>query len=333
LRLGALASPGEVSMSFKRGQLRYFVAVAEAGQITRAAEKLHLAQPALSQTIAQLEYELGIKLLERHARGVTLTPAGEVFLVKARAAVSATDDVALTARSLARAAKNAMTVGFVGVPPSAKAPQLFTAFTDAYPEAELSFRELGFPQISTAAWLEEVDVALCFSPTPHRGVGVEVLRAEPRIVIASDKHRLARHGELAVAEVLDETFLGCHPAVEPAWAGFWRLDDHRGAPAAHVTADRALNAWEMVALAASGHAITTVAASNTATVPRIVAGVTAIPLRDAHPALLSLVWRKDYSNPLVDALIATARELAEAGASASRAGVRLEGMGAGAPRD
>ena len=305
-------------MPFKRGQLRYFIAVAEEGQITRAAGKLHLAQPALSQTIAQLEDELGIKLLERHARGVTLTPAGEVFLVKARAAVAASNEVALTARSLARAARNAMAVGFVGIPPSAKAPQLFTAFTDAHPEAELSFRELGFPRGSTAAWLEEVDVALCFSPTPHPGVGVEVLRAEPRIVLASEKHPLARRSELSVAEVLDETFLGCHPTVEPSWAGFWRLDDHRGGPAPHVTADRALNAWEMVALAATGHAITTVAASNMATVPKMVAGVAAIPLRDAHPALLCLVWRKDYRNPLIKPLVAVARSLAEARSTPSR---------------
>src|SRR5262249_3964893 len=163
-------------------------------------------------TIAQLEDELGIKLLERHARGVTLTPAGEVFLVKARAAVAATSEVAVTARSLARAARNAMAVGFVGIPPSAKAPRLFTAFTDAHPEAEWSFRELGFPRGSTATWLEEVDVALCFSPTPHPRVGVEVLRAEPRIVLTAQKHPLAARSELSVAEVLDGTFLGSHPA-------------------------------------------------------------------------------------------------------------------------
>jgi DNA-binding transcriptional LysR family regulator len=66
-------------MSFKRGHLLYYVTVAEAGQITRAARRLHVAQPALSRAITQLESDLGFKLLERHARGVTLTPAGEAF--------------------------------------------------------------------------------------------------------------------------------------------------------------------------------------------------------------------------------------------------------------
>jgi LysR family nitrogen assimilation transcriptional regulator len=63
-------------MSFRRGHLRYFVTVVEERQITRAAAKLHIAQPALSHAMAQLEAELGVQLLERHARGVTPTAAG-----------------------------------------------------------------------------------------------------------------------------------------------------------------------------------------------------------------------------------------------------------------
>ena len=76
------------TMAFNRDHLRYFVAVADEGQITQAARRLFMAQPALSQAISQLETELGLKLLDRHARGVTLTDAGETFLEKARAAVA-----------------------------------------------------------------------------------------------------------------------------------------------------------------------------------------------------------------------------------------------------
>ena len=124
-------------MPFRRGQLRYFVTVAEEGQMTRAAVKLHLAQPALSHAIAQLESELGIKLLERHARGVTLTPDGETFLVQARLAVAALEDAALTAQSLAHAAKGTIEVGFMGSPPTLHAAELFAAFHTARPEAQL----------------------------------------------------------------------------------------------------------------------------------------------------------------------------------------------------
>src|SRR5205823_11580748 len=98
-------APGDASVPFKRGQLRYFVTVADEGQMTRAARKLHVAQPALSHAIAQLEAELGIELLQRHARGVSLTPAGEAFLVKARTALAAGTEAEQTAKSLARAAR------------------------------------------------------------------------------------------------------------------------------------------------------------------------------------------------------------------------------------
>src|SRR2546427_41714 len=210
--------------------------------MTRAARKLHLAQPALSQAIAQLESELGVELLHRNPRGVTPTEAGEAFLAKARTALEATEDAALTARSFARAASGELRFGFLGLPPFDKAPQLFASFNDAHPQAQLSFHELGFPRGSTAAWLASVDMAMCFSPSPDPEVEVQPLWTEPRVVIACKGHHLAQRAELTLEDVLDETFLGCDPSVEETWAGFWRLDDHRGGRQARVTSDRALSA-------------------------------------------------------------------------------------------
>jgi DNA-binding transcriptional LysR family regulator len=86
---------------FSHNQLTYFVRVAESGQISRAARALPMAQPALSQAIARLERQLGFKLLERHARGVSVTPAGEIFLTEARAVVRAAEQAAATAQALA----------------------------------------------------------------------------------------------------------------------------------------------------------------------------------------------------------------------------------------
>ena len=91
-------------------QLRYFVAVAEEGQMTAAAQKLHLPQPALSQAIAQLERQLGVDPLRRNDLDVTLTPAGELILTKERAAIEASDDAALAAHSLAHAGRGALRV-------------------------------------------------------------------------------------------------------------------------------------------------------------------------------------------------------------------------------
>jgi DNA-binding transcriptional LysR family regulator len=294
-------------VSFKRGQLLYFVTVAEEGQITRAAVKLHLAQPALSQAITQLESELGVHLLERHSRGVSLTPAGEVFFEKARLAVAAEHEAVQMGESLANADVGAIEVGFMGSPPTLHAPELFGAFAAAHPDAQLSFRELTLPRAPSTSWLEGVDVAFCHPPMSELGVHAQTVRPEPRVVIAPRSHRLAQQSELSVEDVLDETFVGFHHSVEPQWAGFWSLDDHRGEQPAHRTTDSPLTSTEFVACIASGRGITTIPACQAATILNILPNVVAIPLRDADPAALALVWREDNHNPLVPALVGLAR--------------------------
>ncbi len=301
-------------MSFKRGQLRYFVTVAEEGQTTRAATKLHIAQPALSQAISHLECELGLVLLERHAHGVTLTAAGEAFLRKACLAVDREQDAALTARALARAANGIIEMGFVGPPPIVSTPELFAAFADTHPESEVSFRDLPFPRGATLSWLEEVDVAFCHPPTVDSGVRVQAVRVEPRAVVAHTSHPLARQTELTVAEVLDETFVSYHPEVQRTWAGFHSLDDHRGTPPRHMTVDHAASSLQMLGIMATRRAITTVPFSDAKLVQQVLPDVVAIPLRDAHPAVVSLVWRADNHTPLLQALVAAAGSFAVGGA-------------------
>lgn len=299
-------------MAFKRGQLHYFVTVADDGQMTRAAKKLNLAQPALSRAIAQLEAELGIQLLDRHARGVTLTAAGEAFLPKARAALAAYADVSLTARSLARAAHGQLEVGYIGPPPTINAPELFETFASVRPHIRLSFRELPFPFAPTGSWMEDVDVAFCVPPAADAGIRVHPFRAERRAVVVPNSHAMATRGEVGVAEMVDETFISYHPRVQPQWAALHSLDDHRGGPPEHITPHRVQTPAEMLAAMASRQAITAVPASDAARVEQALRGVVAIPLRDAAPTTLSLVWREEGGSPLVEELTAFARALGQA---------------------
>ena len=288
-------------------QLRYFVAVAEEGQITAAANKLHIAQPALSQAIAHLEQRLGVALFARHARGMTLTGAGEAYLDAARAALDAVEDAHRAAQLHSRAAGDRLVWGFIGMPPIVQAPELFSAFIHAHPRAQLAFKELPFPRETTAAWLREVDVALCFSPTPHPDVELHRVRSETRAVALAETHPLAGRGELTVQDVLDETFCGHDPSLEPVRAGFWTLDDHRGAPA-RTTADQASNSVEVIACVSTGESIMTVPISVGMVVNRL-PGLTAIPLQGVEPTALCLVWHKGNRNPLVDAIVSTARSV------------------------
>jgi DNA-binding transcriptional LysR family regulator len=297
-------------MPLRLEQLRYFATVAEEGQITRAARRLHIAQPALSQAISHLESELGIELLERHPRGVTVTPAGDTFLQKARFALAASDDATHTAEALARAASGAIEVGFIGPSPMINAPELFAAFTEAHPDATVSFRELPFPTGSTASWLADVDVAFCHPPIPDPGVMVQSLRPELRAVVAPKSNPLSACGELTVAELLDETFISYHASVQQAWAGFHSLDDHRGEPAPNLTADRVRTAPEMLKAMATRQAITTVPASDAAIIESTLRGVVAIPVCDADPSMLSLLWGAEHPTLLVRSLVGIAESLA-----------------------
>jgi len=292
-------------------QLQYCVAVAEEEQMTRAARRLHVAQPALSRIILQVESELGVELFERHARGVTPTPAGEAFLEKARRALAASSDVLRTAQSLARAARGRIEIGFIGPPPMLNAPELFVSFADAHPEAEVSFRGLPFPTGSTVSWLKDVDVAFSHSPVPDPAVRDQLVRAEPRVVLAPSDHPLARSSELGVADVLDETYISYHPTVQPAWAGFHSLDDHRGGPPARTTADHVVTPLDILAIMASPRGVTTLPACDAAIIQRALPGLAVIPLRDATPAMLSLTWRETIANPLVESLVASAQRVSE----------------------
>ena len=87
--------------------------------------------------MAQLEAQLGVELLERHARGVGLTPAGEAFFEKARSAVAALAEVDVTADSLSRAARQSFDCGFIGSPPTVEAPLLFEQFALAHPDVDV----------------------------------------------------------------------------------------------------------------------------------------------------------------------------------------------------
>jgi LysR family hca operon transcriptional activator len=311
-------------MPFRPTHLRYFVTVAEEGQVTSAARRLEIAQPALSQAISQLESELGLQLLERHARGVKLTPEGEAFLAKARVAVESELEAEREAQALASAAHDVIKVGFVGPPPTITAGELFSAFATAYPNAEIAYRDLPFPRGSTRSWLEAVDVAFCHQPELDPSIHMQVVRTEPRVVIVRRSHPLSESTEVGVESVLDQTFISYHPNVQAAWSSFHSLDDHRGGPPESTTTDWAETSMQMLGIMSSCDAITTLPACDGRLVEHAISDVTAIPLSGASPALLSLVCSADDSPPLVGALLRVASELssdpAADGAIASRSG-------------
>jgi DNA-binding transcriptional LysR family regulator len=307
-RLGARSVDRQGGMN-RLSQMSYFVAIAEEGQMTRAARRLHLAQPALSHAMAQLESRLGVKVFERSAHGVELTPAGELFLPKARTALAAVADAERAAQSLSVAACGSLEFGFLGVAPVIDSPRSLERLSRLHPEIEVRYRELPFPSAPTSSWLAHVDVAACHMPPRDPHVWSLPIRSESRMVLASARHPLSERSEVRVADVLDETFVGFHPSVDSTWAGFWSLDDHRGARPARVTGDAAGNPQEVLASLAARCAITTVPATVGRVLSRAWNGVVAIRLRDALPATITLVGHEDQRNPHAAAMRVVASEL------------------------
>jgi DNA-binding transcriptional LysR family regulator len=272
--------------------------------MTRAARRLQLAQPALSQAIARLESQVGVRLLERGPRGVTPTPAGEAFLEKAEATLAAVDEASATARSWAREQQGRLHAGFMAMTPPMMAGDLVSRFLAAHPDATIEWRQLGYPALDARAWLGDSDVALIWFAPSARGLSSQAIRTSPLVVAMAETHPLAERTELTVADVLDEPFPGIVDWADPVWLGYWGLDAYRGAPARR-TDDAAMTPEEVASIVAAGRAITTV--PEIVAVPFAHLGIRAIPLIDAQPAVLELVWPEGAATPLVAALVELAR--------------------------
>jgi DNA-binding transcriptional LysR family regulator len=273
--------------------------------MTRAARRLQLAQPALSQAMARLETQVGVRLFERNPRGVTLTRAGEAFLEKAQATLTAMDEMHATARSWARQDMGRLQAGFMSMTPPMMAGDLFQRFAGERADVTIDWRELGYPTRTPRSWLGDLDAALIWFAPTGPGLESQAIRASPMVAAMTHAHPLADRTELIVEDVLDETFPGIVEWCDPGWLGYWGLDAYRGGPARR-TGDGAVTPEEVASIVASGRAITTV--PEIVAVPFAHLGIRAIPLTDAAPAVLTLVWPEGGATPLVEELAELARE-------------------------
>jgi len=154
-------------------QLRYFLAIAEAGSFTAAARRLHVSQPALGYQVKQLEERHGLALLERHSRGVALTPAGAILADHARRIFAEVEAAEGALAALRAAPAAALTLGVAPTPGRALAPDLVAASASGA-EARLALREGLSDELARAVAAGELDAALCYDP-----LGTERLEAIP----------------------------------------------------------------------------------------------------------------------------------------------------------
>ena len=202
-------------MEFRR--LRYFVAVAEEGHVTRAAERLGMQQAPLSQQIKVLERELGAQLFHRRPRGVELTDAGRALLDEARAILARTDAARTAVRRAARGEAGRLRIGltnsacFHPAPPAA-----IRVFAVAAPQVGLSFEIASTPALIERLEAGEVDVAFVRTAAARQPVlSLRRLAEEPMIAALPAGHALADDDAVALADLAGETFVG-YPRAEGA---------------------------------------------------------------------------------------------------------------------
>ena len=188
--------------------LRYFRAVAEELHFGRAAERLHIAQPPLSQQIRQLERELAVTLLVRTTRKVELTPAGETYLKRVVAILDAVDEAGWQAQRIAEGAEGQLAIGCVGSATYSLLPRLVRALREELPGVDVSVRgEMLAPAQITALLAGEIDLALLRPPIEQSGVLVETVRRDRLLAALPEGHPLAVRDELRVNDLRDEEFV------------------------------------------------------------------------------------------------------------------------------
>jgi LysR family hca operon transcriptional activator len=188
--------------------LRYFVAVAEEGSLTVAAEKrLHTAQPSLSRQIRDLEYEVGVPLLVRSARGVELTPAGRAFLEHARRALIEAEAATEAARQAAEPGKPVLSIGFLTGQEVDWLPRATRVLRDELPNMEIRVSSQYSPQLAEELQRGKIDIGF-MRIEPKADIEYRVVAREPLVVILPSDHRLAAMKEVDPRELEKELFIG-----------------------------------------------------------------------------------------------------------------------------
>jgi len=199
--------------------LRYFVAVAEEENVTRAASKLHVSQPALSRQIHDLEYELGVVLLERSAKSVRLTEAGRVFLVEARAVLQRAAEAVKTAQAVAGGTEGEIHVGYAPSLTVQILPQALRTFQVDFPGVRVILHDLSTEEMVTGLRDGKLHVSLMVHPGKNKmqGLRFEELARYPMCLAVALTHPLARSRSVKWTKLADENLIAYSRADYPEY--------------------------------------------------------------------------------------------------------------------
>jgi LysR family hca operon transcriptional activator len=197
--------------------LRYFIAVAEEGSLTLAAEKrLHTSQPSLSRQIRDLEYEVGAPLMSRSVHGIELTAAGRAFLDHARLALAQVEATVAAARRAAQPSKSMFTLGFLTGQEMDWLPGAMRILHDELPNIEVTISSQYSPDLANGLVRGKLDVAFLRPEANMPDLEFRLVTKEPLVVVLPSDHRLASQAKIDPHDIVGETFInvsGTAPAL------------------------------------------------------------------------------------------------------------------------
>ncbi|MHB8690298.1 MAG: LysR substrate-binding domain-containing protein [Solirubrobacteraceae bacterium] len=194
-------------MDLELRHLRYFVAVAEERHFSRAARRLHMAQPPLSQAIRRLEGIVGSQLLVRTSRSVALTPAGVAFLERARRLLAQAQESVDEAARIGRGEMGTLDVGFVSSAIALGVPERIQTFHERFPAVHTRLHEGQTSQIIARLIRSEIDLGIVRDAEPHPELTNMTLATEGFVVVLPRHHAAARRKRLTAHALSDERFV------------------------------------------------------------------------------------------------------------------------------
>src|SRR5215468_1860466 len=282
--------------------LRYFVAVAEELNFTRAAERVHISQPALSKQIRGLETTLRAQLFARNRRQVQLTAAGAALLDITRRLLADWDEGMAAVADAAAEQARTLRVGTLTSLGRALYPGVVSHFAKREPGWHIELHSFSWADPTAGLRDQASDAAFLWLPLDTADAGdiaVRTLVTERRFVALSTRHPLAGRHHVSFAEIADEPFTALPPAAGPL-RDFWLATRERAGKAPIVAAE-VTSADETFEIVSSGAAVVLLAEGNAIVYAR--PGIVCVPVTDLGPAQLAVAWRRNDERRAVHSFV------------------------------
>ncbi len=276
--------------------LRYFTAVAEEQNITRAAARLHVSQPPLSRQIRDLEEELGVALFKRTAKSLELTEAGKIFLNEARAVLLRSDEAVQAVRAMAKGARGQVRVGYAPSLTVEILPRALKLFEQEHPGTRVALHDCSTEEYGRMLLERKLDVALGVQPAGRmwRGVVFEKLANYPLYCAVAVSHPLAGKRTISTAQLKQERLIGYARDEYPEYHA-WLREIFRPCGFAPVVAEEHDSVTSLIAAVEAGRGVAIATSSL-----RCMAGprLKLLPIRPTlPPVIMGIMYIPPLSQP------------------------------------